>query len=418
MVGDGEVTPVAVTISRPARRRPVFHRLRVEAVEPLTEDAVGVTFAVPEQLRAAYRFQAGQHLTVRLVDPAGPTGAPAPAAGADVRRSYSICSTPAELVDHGRLRIGVRHVPGGLFSGYAIRQLRAGVGIDVLPPLGHFTTAFDPSRRRHYGALAAGSGITPVLSLLATGLTTEPDSRFTLILGNRSANTVMFADEIADLKDRHPTRLQVVHVLSRETQEAELLSGRIDAARFARLLDTVVPGALVDEWFLCGPYGLVTSARQVLTGRGVPSSAVHAELFHVGAASPADAAGGVGTVDSDGTAAGVGTVGIDGTAGIGGTEAGAAEVAGAEVTVLLDGRASTVRTRPGERVLDAALRVRAELPYACKGGVCSTCRAKVVDGAVSMARNYALEPDEVSAGYVLTCQSSPTTDRLTIDYDA
>jgi ring-1,2-phenylacetyl-CoA epoxidase subunit PaaE len=401
---------VAVTISRPARRRPVFHRLRVEVVEPLTDDAVAVTFTVPEQLRSAYRFQAGQHLTVRLVDQA---------VGADLRRSYSICSTPGELVDHGRLRIGVRHVPGGAFSGYAVGQLRAGAGIDVMPPLGHFTTAFDPARSRHYGALAAGSGITPVLSLLATGLATEPDSRFTLILGNRSANTVMFADEVADLKDRHPTRLQVVHVLSREVQEAELLSGRIDADRFARLLDTVVPGDRVDEWFLCGPYGLVLSARQVLTGRGVPSSAVHAELFHVGEASPADAAasGGIGTSDG-GTSDGGAAASSGRAVGAGSTAAAGAEVTGAEVTVLLDGRASTVRTRPGERVLDAALRVRAELPYACKGGVCSTCRAKVVDGAVSMARNYALEPDEVSAGYVLTCQSSPTTDRLTVDYDA
>jgi len=374
---------MAVTISRPARRRPVFHPLAVASVDQLTADAVAVTFAVPPELRDAYRFRAGQHLTVRLVEPAG---------GPEIRRSYSICSTPAELADHGRLRIGVRHVAGGAFSGYAVRQLAAGATVEVMPPLGHFTTGFEPGRSRYYGALAAGSGITPVLSLLATGLATEPDSRFSLIFGNRSAHTVMFADEIADLKDRYPDRLQVVHVLTRETQDAELLTGRIDAARFDRLLDTVVPGDQVDEWFLCGPYGLVMAARQVLAERGVPDGAVHSELFHAGDAAPA------------GDTAPAGGAG--------------AETAGTEVTVLLDGRASTVRTRPGERVLDAALRVRSELPYACKGGVCSTCRAKIVDGAVTMARNYALEPDEVAAGYVLTCQSTPTTPTLTADYDA
>ncbi|MFY1635623.1 1,2-phenylacetyl-CoA epoxidase subunit PaaE [Solwaraspora sp. WMMB335] len=380
---------MAVTISRPVRRRPVFHPLLVADIDRLTDDAVAVCFVVPPELRGGYRFQAGQHLTVRLTDPAG---------GTDVRRSYSICSTPAELAEHGRLRIGVRQVAGGAFSGYAVCRLRPGDTVDVLPPLGHFTTAFDPDRCRRYGAVAAGSGITPVLSLIATGLATEPTSRFTLIYGNRSAHTVMFADEIADLKDRHPTRLQVVHVLSREVQEAELLTGRVDAARLGRLLDTVVPGALIDEWFLCGPYGLVTDAEQVLRERGLPRAAVHSELFHAGDAAPTDRDTGAGA----GTGAGA--------------EAGA--VAGAELTVLLDGRASTVRMNSGERVLDAALRVRAELPYACRGGVCSTCRAKLVDGTVRMARNYALEPDEVAAGYVLTCQSTPTTDQLTVDYDA
>lgn len=381
---------MAVTISRPARRRPVFHPLPVVAVDRLTDDAVAVTFAVPSAVRETFRFAAGQHLTVRLVDPAG---------GPDVRRSYSICSTPTELDDHGRLRIGVRHVPGGAFSGYAVRQLAVGATVDVLPPLGNFTTAFAPQRSRHYGMLAGGSGITPVLSLLATGLTTEPASRFTLIFGNRSAHTVMFADEIADLKDRYPTRLQVVHVLSREVTGAQLLSGRIDAARFGQLLDTLVPGDRIDEWFLCGPYGLVTAAQQVLADRGVPAGSVHSELFHAGDAPTGPTA----STEPTSTAAGASTdVGV----------------AGVEVTVLLDGRASTVRMQPGERVLDAALRVRSELPYACKGGVCSTCRAKVVDGAVTMVRNYALEPDELAAGYVLTCQSSPTTDRLTVDYDA
>jgi ring-1,2-phenylacetyl-CoA epoxidase subunit PaaE len=366
-----------VTITRPKRRRPVFHELRVGAVEQLTDEAVAVTFEVPDELRGTFAFQAGQHLTVRRIMD-----------GVDVRRSYSICSTPAELARSGRLRIGVKRVSGGTFSNYA-QSLREGENVEVLPPLGHFTTAFDASRARHYAAIAAGSGVTPVLSLVATALATEPASRFTLVYGNRYARSVMFAEELADLKDRYPARLHVVHVLSREPQEAELLSGRIDADRLGRLLDTLVPAATVDEWFLCGPYGLVVDAKTVLGGRRVPDDRIHTELFHV---EDAPVAGRPPAAAEDGP--------------------------GARVTILLDGRASTFTMGRDERVLDAALRVRPELPYACKGGVCSTCRAKVVEGEVTMARNFALEPDELAAGYVLTCQSSPMTDQVAVDYDA
>ena len=369
---------MTVTITRPVRRRPAFHPLPVAAVDRLTADAVVITFAVPEELRETFAFSAGQHLTVRR------TGDD----GEDVRRSYSICSTPDELARHGRLRIGVREIPGGAFSAYACGALRGGDTVEVLPPLGHFTTAFAADRVRHYGAVVAGSGITPVLSLVATALAVEPASTFTLVYGNRTANTVMFAEELADLKDRYPTRLHLVHVLSREQGESALLSGRIDADRLGRLLDTIVPGDAIEEWFLCGPYGMVVDAKAVLTGRGLPESAVHTELFHVDAPPepprrPADEPG-----------------------------------AGAEVTIVLDGRSSSFTMGRDERVLDAALKVRGELPYACKGGVCSTCKAKVVQGEVTMARNYALEPDEVAAGYVLTCQSSPTTDKVIVDYDA
>lgn len=367
-----------MTITRPVRRRPVFHPLPVAAVDRLTDDAVAITFAVPEELRDIFAFQAGQHLTVRR----------AGADGEDVRRSYSICSTPQDLARHGRLRIGVREIPGGAFSGFACAALRTGDTVEVLPPLGHFTTAFDPGRARHYGAVVAGSGITPVLALIATALAVEPASTFTLVYGNRTANSVMFAEELADLKDRHPTRLHLVHVLSREPGEAALLSGRIDADRLGRLLETIVPGGRIEEWFLCGPYGMVIDAKQVLASRGVAESAVHTELFHVDAEPPPP------------------------------VRPVTAASAGSEVTIVLDGRASTFTMGREQRVLDAALKVRGELPYACKGGVCSTCRAKVVSGEVSMARNYALEPDELAAGYVLTCQSTPTTDTVTIDYDA
>lgn len=363
---------MSVTITRPVRRRPVFHPLTVAAVDRLTDDSVAVTFAVPPELREAFGFWAGQHLTVRRVA----------ADGDDVRRSYSICSMPAELAATGRLRIGVKEIPGGAFSGFAARTLRPGDAVEVLPPLGHFTTAFAPDRVRHYGAVVAGSGITPVLSLVATALATEPRSRFTLLYGNRYARSVMFAEELSDLKDRYPDRLHVVHVLSREPQEARLLSGRIDGDRLGALVEALDLSD-VDEWFLCGPHGMVMDAKAVLG-----SGPVHTELFHVEEV-PAPP-----------------------------PRREAFEKDGAQVTILLDGRASSFTMAPGERVLDAALRVRAELPYACKGGVCSTCRAKVVDGAVEMARNYALEPDELAAGYVLTCQSSPTTDRVVIDYDA
>ncbi|MFR9776051.1 1,2-phenylacetyl-CoA epoxidase subunit PaaE [Micromonospora sp. MS34] len=378
---------MTVTITRPVRRRPAFHPLPVAAVDRLTDDAVAITFAVPEELRETFAFAAGQHLTVRRPADGGLTGT-AGADGEEVRRSYSICSTPDDLARHGRLRIGVREIPGGAFSAYACGALRGGDTVEVLPPLGHFTTAFAPDRARRYGAVVAGSGITPVLSLVATALSVEPASTFTLVYGNRTANSVMFAEELADLKDRYPTRLHLVHVLSREQGESPLLSGRIDAERLARLLDTVVPGDAIEEWFLCGPYGLVVDARAVLTDRGLPEAAVHTELFHVDAPPepvrrPADEPG-----------------------------------TGAEVTIVLDGRSSSFTMGRDERVLDAALKVRGELPYACKGGVCSTCRAKVVYGEVTMARNYALEPDEVAAGYVLTCQSSPVTDQLTVDYDA
>jgi len=370
---------MTVTITRPQRRRPVFHALRIDEVTTLTDDAVAVAFAVPHELREAFAFQAGQHLTVRRVD----------ADGQEVRRSYSICSTPGELAAHGRMCVGIRQVAGGAFSTYA-QGLREGETVEVLPPLGHFTTAFDPARKRHYAAVVAGSGITPVLSLVATALETEPDSRFTVLYGNRYARSVMFAEELADLKDRYPGRLHLIHVLSREPQEAELLSGRIDADRLSRLLDALVDAGTVDEWFLCGPYGMVVDAKSVLGNRGVPDARIRTELFHVEDAPverrPARAP--------------------DDTAGK------------AEVTITLDGRASTFTMGRDERVLDAALRVRPELPYACKGGVCSTCRAKLVDGEVKMARNFALEPEELAAGYVLTCQSSPVTDRVAVDYDA
>jgi ring-1,2-phenylacetyl-CoA epoxidase subunit PaaE len=357
---------MSVVITRPVVRRPGFHPLEVSTVDRLTDDAVAVTFTVPDSLKQAFHFKPGQHLTVRRED---------------VRRSYSICSTPMDLAERGVLRIGVRQVPGGAFSSYATGGLKPGDTVDVLPPLGQFTTELSPDRQRHYGAIVAGSGITPVLSLIATALAVEPDSRFTVIYGNRYSRSVMFVEELADVKDRYPTRLHLIHVLSREPRDAELLSGRLDEVRLRRIFDTLVSPSTVDEWFLCGPYGMVMAAKTVLGGQRV-----HTELFHVEDTPPPARA-----ADED--------------------------VGETEVTVRLDGRETTFPMRRDERVLEAALKVRPELPYACQGGVCSTCRAKLVEGEVRMARNYALEPDEVARGYVLTCQSSPLTDKLTVDYD-
>jgi ring-1,2-phenylacetyl-CoA epoxidase subunit PaaE len=278
-------------------------------------------------------------------------------------------------------------VPGGAFSSYAVADLCPGDEIDVMPPLGHFTSVFEPSRTRHYAALVAGSGITPVLSLVGTALEVEPSSRFTVVYGNRAAGTVMFGEELADLKDRHRERLHVVHVLSREAQESALLSGRLDEQRVGAILDTLLPAGTVDEWFLCGPHGMVLDARVALSLRGVTDDVVHTELFHV-ADAPVERA------------------------------PRSSDASGVTVDIILDGRTSRVAMAPDERILDAALRQRPELPYACKGGVCSTCRARVVEGEVAMARNFALEPDEVAAGYVLTCQALPITDKVVVDYDA
>ncbi|MGH3736956.1 MAG: 1,2-phenylacetyl-CoA epoxidase subunit PaaE [Micromonosporaceae bacterium] len=369
---------MATKIIKPVRRRAHFHKLAVTTVDELTDDAVAVGFEVPAELRRDFGFRAGQHLTLRRPGED------------DVRRSYSICSTPSEL-EAGRLRIGVRLVPGGAFSTYLHEQLKPGDLLEVMPPLGHFTTGFTPGRARHYAAVVAGSGITPVLSLLRTGLRTEPDSRFTLLYGNRYARSVMFVEELADLKDQHPRRFTIAHVLSREPQEAELYSGRLDPPRLTRILDSVLPPDDVDEWFLCGPQGLVDGARDVLAARGVPAAHVHIELFFA-----------EGEEDDRRTA----------------VPPPADDADAAEVTIVLDGRASSFRMGRAERVLDAARRVRGEVPFACTGGVCGTCRAKLLEGEVTMARNYALEPDELANGYVLTCQSTPVKDPIVLDYDA
>jgi ring-1,2-phenylacetyl-CoA epoxidase subunit PaaE len=359
------------------REHGTFHPLRVTDVERLTPDAVALTFDVPADLREEYSFAPGQHLTLRAV-----------LDGEEVRRSYSICSPPSS----GRLRIAVKRLEGGLFSGHALEQVRPGDILDVLRPAGRFGVQLDPVNAKHYVAVVAGSGITPVLSILGAVLETEPASRFTLIYGNRDAGSVMFLEELADHKDRYPERLQLVHVLSREEREAELLSGRIDAAKLDRLLDTLVPPGEVDEWLLCGPFEMIEQVREQLLARGVTNRQVHLELFHV--------EDGPGPVRRPSPASGE------------------SDADAAEVTVRLDGRTTTFRMPPEGSVLDATLAVRTDAPYACKGGVCGTCRARLVEGEVTMARRYALDDDEVEDGFVLACQSVPVTPKVVLDFDA
>jgi len=362
------VTATAEETARAARRQ--FHELTVAGIDRLCDDAVAVTFEVPADLADEYLFLPGQSLTLRrMID------------GRDERRSYSICAPAGS-----RPRIGVREVPDGALSGWLVNEVRPGDRIEVQPPSGSFTT--DLQVPGNHVFIAAGSGITPVLSITATALR-NPSSQATLLYGNRRADSVMFADEIADLKDSYPVRLQLAHVLSREAQEVELFSGRLDADRLRRLLPVLCDVDSVDHWWLCGPYGMVTDAIDVLTELGVPVERVHRELFYVEDTPP--------------------------------EQEHHEEIpltGGCEVTVILDGRTTTTTIAAGTAVLDGAQQARPDLPFACKGGVCGTCRARLVDGGVRMRRNFALEQAELDAGFVLTCQSLPVSDKLTVDYDA
>jgi ring-1,2-phenylacetyl-CoA epoxidase subunit PaaE len=348
-----------------------FHPLRVAGVERLCDDAVAVTFDVPDELREAFAFRPGQYLTLRLQHD-----------GTEERRSYSICA-PAGAAP----RIGVRRVDTGLFSEWLVDRLEPGDRVEVAPPSGSFTPQIDPGS--HHGLVAAGSGITPVLSIAASVLAAHPDTRVTLLYGNRRTDTVMFTEELADLKNAHGPRLHLVHVLSREPVEAEIFSGRLDADKLRTLLGALVDVGDVDHWWLCGPLGMTEAAVEVLTGFGVDRKRVHRELFYVDEPPPEP-------VRADEI--------VEGET--------------SEVTVVLNGRSTTLTLPRSESVLDAAQKVRGDLPFACKGGVCGTCRARVTDGEASMRRNFALEDDEVAAGFVLTCQTRPTSAAVTVDFDS
>lgn len=374
---------MSLITSQPTRRRASFHDLVVTGVDRLTDEAVAISLAVPEELREEFAFAPGQHLTVRAsID------------GQDVRRSYSCCISRAESARRGEVRVAAARVPGGLVSGWLNEQVRVGDTLQVMSPLGSFTCPTDPTATRHHVGIAAGSGITPVLSILSTVLEEEPGSRVTLVFGNRRTDSIMFLEELMDLKNRFPGRFTLLNVLSREVQEVPLLTGRIDRDKLEELMATFTPEDEVDEWYLCGPLGMVETAQQVLAERGVDAAHVHHEIFHVD--------------DAGAPVPGSAPVAVD---------PGAPPEAVA--TVTLDGRTTTVpMPTKAETILDATLRERPDAPFSCTGGVCGTCRAKVVSGEVRMERNYALEPDEVERGYRLMCQSHPVSDQVGIDYDA
>ncbi|MDB5253638.1 MAG: phenylacetic acid degradation protein [Flaviaesturariibacter sp.] len=354
-----------------------FHSLPVKYVRPETADCVSVTFAVPPELLDTFRFKQGQNLTIRKT-----------IGGEELRRNYSICTSPLD----GTLTVAIKKVTGGLFSTWANEELRAGDHLDVMPPTGKFYTELDPSQQKNYVAFTAGSGITPILSIIKTTLMTEPKSSFTLVYGNRSKASIIFKEDLEALKDKYLDRFRLYHVLSREKTEADINYGRIDADKCALYFDRLIDVARCDEFFLCGPEEMIFCVRDSLQSAGVPSSHIHFELFTVPGQKKA-------TVET-------------------GQEAPVETGPQSLVTVRLDGLTFDYSLGyDGQSVLDSALRQGADLPYACKGGVCCTCKARLVEGEVEMDENWGLEPDEVAAGFILTCQSHPRTPRIVVDFD-
>ncbi|WP_185173876.1 1,2-phenylacetyl-CoA epoxidase subunit PaaE [Rothia nasimurium] len=380
----------------PTRRRATFNALTVTKVRKLTKDSVEVTFAVPQELVDDYDYLPGQYVALRAqID------------GQEVRRSYSICAEPTP----GEIKIAIKRDFGGLFSNWANDTLAPGQQIDVMNPQGAFvskstvTGLNDPEKiaqdataagGEHLVAFAAGSGITPIMAIARAVLSASEASTFDLVYANKSALDVMFAEEIGDLKDRYPTRFAVHHVLSREQRINPLMSGRIDDEKLNALLDHVIQVDKADEWFLCGPFELVQLCRDTLAERGVREEDVRFELFTTGRPEDAPAGQQGRAVQADPSGANY------------------------SISFTLDGTSSSVESpiSANETLLNAALRVRADVPFACAGGVCGTCRAKVVSGDVKMEENYALEKDEVEAGYILTCQTRPCSDAVTVDFDA
>ena len=352
-----------------------FYPLSVAQVHKETRDTIAVTFAVPQELQDAFHYQQGQHLTLRAM-----------IGGEDVRRSYSICSA----VQDNKLRVAIKRTQGGLFSSWANDNLKEGATLEVMPPMGHFNVPLDAANRKHYLAFAAGSGITPLLSIIKTTLLTEPNSSFTLFYGNRASSSVIFKEELSDLKDVYTGRLKLAYVMSREQQDIELFNGRITKEKAAQFLKHWVNIEDIDVAFICGPEDMMLGVSEALQEAGLPKSQIKVELF--AASIPKHQH----KPRLDESAARHET----------------------EVTVIMDGNASTfTMDQDKESLLDAGLKAGIDMRYSCKGGVCSTCRCKVLDGKVEMDVNYALEDYEIARGYVLSCQSFPITDKVVIDFD-
>ncbi len=359
---------------------PRFVALNVKRVSPEAAGSVAVTFAIPDEQRALFEFQPGQFLTLRKqLD------------GKELRRSYSISCARSRLAS-GELEIGIRPVDGGLFSNWAAQHLKAGDTIEVMPPDGRFTVK--KARAIHRVGFAAGSGITPILSIAASTLEEQPHSKFTLVYGNRRMASVMFNEALQDLKDRYPDRLTLIHVLSRQAQEVELLQGRIDGDKVRQIIAALLPVKSMDEVFICGPEAMIEATERALLDAGVPADRVHTERFTSG---PAVATRVQALTDAQATAQ------QDGK-----------HIA---LTVILDGKEHELRMRAEEHLLDVALEAGLDLPYSCKAGVCCTCRAKVLEGETVMDKNFTLEPEEMAQGFVLSCQARPLSTRVRVSYD-
>jgi ring-1,2-phenylacetyl-CoA epoxidase subunit PaaE len=353
-----------------------FHALRVAEVVPETSEANSIRFEVPGELRERFAFRAGQHLTLR-----------ATIGGQEVRRNYSLCTTP----DEQDWMVTVKRIGGGLFSNWVGDRLKAGDTIDVMAPHGSFTTEFEPARKRHLVGIAGGSGITPVMSLIKSTLKYEPESRFTLLYGNRDSSSVIFLEALAALKDKHLGRLEIYHFLDAEEQDIELFNGMLNRERLEEAIPALVPDAVeVDGWFICGPGPMMDAAEGALLDRNVPKDRIHIERF---------------TADRPPEAVTREMAALQ------------TKAEGVSVSVTLDGRTRRVQFTQGN-ILDSARASGLPAPFACKAGVCATCRAKVTKGKVEMAARYGLTDEEVAAGYVLTCQSVPLGDGVAVDYDA
>lgn len=351
-----------------------FHPLKVKEVRRETPECVSIAFDIPEELKEAFLYKQGQSLTLR-----------SNINGGEVRRSYSICSSPFD----NELRIAVKKVDGGIFSAFANEKLKKGDVLEAMPPVGKFFTELSETHKKSYVAFAAGSGITPIMSIIKTTLLTEPQSQFTLVYGNRSRQSIIFKEEIEGLKNKFIDRFRVIHVLSGEKMDAPINFGRIDRDKCSMLFDKVISIDKGDEFFLCGPEEMIFSVKEFLENKGVDKKHIHFELFAT--SRKKQIAGSVKSLASEGKS---------------------------KITIKLDGAAFDFDLGfESESILDAALKQGADLPYACKGGVCCTCRAKLIEGEVSMDLNYALEPEELEQGFILTCQSHPKTEKVVIDYD-
>ena len=355
----------------------VFHALEIAEVRREIDDAVSLRFTLPEALRDVFRFTPGQHLTLRTE-----------LGGEDIRRNYSLCAAPFE----NELRVAIKQIGGGIFSTWANKNLKPGDTLDVMPPHGSFTWRFDPARRATYAGFAGGSGITPILSLMKTALASEPLSDFVLLYGNRATNSIMFLEEIAALKNRFMGRLQVYHFLEDEEEDIELFNGRLDSAKIKAVLSNLVDPTAIDAAFICGPGPMMDAVEAGLTNAGVPAGRILIERFTVGELSAAQAAA-MRVVEQ--------------------------EAAGRRVKITLEGRRRTVAFDADKgSILENARANGLPAPYACKAGVCATCRAKLLSGQVTMKVNYGLSAEEVAAGYILTCQAVPLTDEVELDFDA